>query len=351
MKNTIEEEDLEARKRHHLEMASQSQKELWELNGYFDYEPLLEALPERNTYYQREFSFLKKTMRAPLWISSMTGGTQEAKLINHHLAKVCSEFGLGMGLGSCRPLLLPERKKEVWPHFHLRPLIGKDLPLMGNIGIAQVEKLLRDQKEGQLEELVSELDLDGLFVHINPLQEYLQPEGDPIFRPPLETLQEFLEKTSYPVAIKEVGQGMGPLSLRAAIQLPLAVIEFAAFGGTNFTSLEMQRSSLSQHFAPLAFVGHSVQEMVCEVNHLLQALGPKAQCREFIISGGVSSFLHGLYLIRSLKGKAVYGQAYSFLRKAQEGYASLRAYVKDQLFGLELANRYLKLKKRSVKKE
>ncbi len=290
------------RKGEHLQLADQFRGMETGPCPHFDYEPLLSALPDKGQIYRRPMAFLGKRVCAPLWVSSMTGGTTEAREINRRLAQVCAEFGLGMGLGSCRIALEAMESKtpaEILKDFDLRPIVGDEWPLMGNIGIAQVERLLAQKKHHQLDQLVERLKLDGLFVHINPLQEWFQPEGDPITRPPIETLQELLEGVSFPVAIKEVGQGMGPASLKAALQLPLAAIEFAAFGGSNFTLLEMHRSG-DTNLSPLGQVGHSAEDMVSQTNALCAELGSRAQCSEFIISGGVSSFLHGWSLIQSL---------------------------------------------------
>ncbi len=336
------------RKGEHLGLADGSQMAGRPPNPSFDYEPLLAAHPDKGQFFQRPRSFLGKEIRAPLWVSSMTGGTACAGEINRRLARVCAEFGLGMGLGSCRVLLdVKSSRDPVFGDFDLRRILGDGLPLMGNLGIAQVERLLARKKIRQLGQLVERLQLDGLFVHINPLQEWFQPEGDCLSRPPLETLQELLGVVDFPVAIKEVGQGMGPSSLRAALQLPLAAIEFGAFGGTNFSALEMQRN-LFKSLEPLAEVGHSAEEMLTHTNALLRDLGPRAQCAEFIISGGVTSFLHGLALMQSLNAKAVYGQAHALLARARQDYPTLREYVREQLLGLELADRYLVAKKRGV---
>ena len=336
------------RKGEHLGLADGSQMAGKRPNSHFDYEPLLAMHPDKGQVFQCPLSFLGKEIRAPLWVSSMTGGTASAGEINRRLARVCAEFGLGMGLGSCRVLLDAKSSRDpVFSDFDLRPILGDGLPLMGNVGIAQVERLLKCNKNHQLDQLIERLRLDGLFVHINPLQEWFQPEGDCITRPPLDTLHELLDCVSFPVAIKEVGQGMGPESLRKALQLPLAAIEFGAFGGTNFSALEMQRNHYHS-LEPLAEVGHSAEEMVSYINTILSDLGPRAQCTEFIISGGVISFLHGLALMQSLNAVAVYGQAHALLVRARQDYPTLREYVREQLLGLELADRYLVPKKRGV---
>ncbi len=330
-----------ARKRDHIELAFRSQVESGTLDNRFFYEPVLAAHPEKGTL--KKFLFLGKTMTAPVWVSSMTGGTEHANTINHNLARACKEFGMGMGLGSCRPLLY---SNDSLADFNVRPLIGDDLPLFANLGIAQLEELIDKGELYRVQDLLSKLQADGLIIHINPLQEWLQPEGDRFKRPPLETIQRALEKTEAPVIVKEVGQGMGYESLKALMQLPLAAIDFAANGGTNFSRLEMLRGDAQKAatYEPLAYVGHSAEEMVILANQLLLELGNAAQCRQFIISGGVQHFLDGYYLINKIQAPAIYGQASAFLRHARGSYEALQEYVAAQVEGLELANAFLKIK-------
>jgi isopentenyl-diphosphate Delta-isomerase len=286
---------------------------------------------------------LGRPHRAPLWVSSMTGGTQLARKINHNLARACGEFGFGMGLGSCRALLYSD---EYFADFNVRPIMGDQVPLYANLGIAQVEKLLANNEVKVAEDLVAKLRADGLIIHVNPTQEWLQPEGDRLLRTPLDTIAEFLSRTSLKVIVKEVGQGMGPASLRALLQLPLEAIDFAASGGTNFALLELLRSDDQQReaFEPLSLVGHSATEMVDLTNALVTELGHTLRCRQVIISGGVKNFLDGYYLNQKLGLPSVYGQASAFLKPAKESYESLQRYVQLQLRGLAYARAYLRVK-------
>jgi len=110
-----EDPTAEDRKKDHIELAFQSQVAVHSLDQRFYYEPLLAAHPTATTL--APFSFLNKTMQVPLWVSSMTGGTAMANTINHHLARACGEFGMGMGLGSCRSLLYSD---EYLADFNVR---------------------------------------------------------------------------------------------------------------------------------------------------------------------------------------------------------------------------------------
>ena len=330
------------RKKDHIELAFQSQIESGQLDRRFYYEPLLAGHPEAGSL--TTVSFLGKKMQAPIWVSSMTGGTAMARTINQNLARACREFGMGMGLGSCRSLLYSD---DTLDDFNIRPLIGSDLPLYANLGIAQIEQLIEQNDLYRIDQLIEKLSADGLIVHVNPLQEWLQPEGDRFRQAPIKTIETLLGSTQHPIIVKEVGQGMGYESLRALFQLPLAAVDFAANGGTNFSKLELLRSDKQKRtiYSQLAFVGHSAEEMVQMTNQVAEELGGDMRCRQVIISGGVRNFLDGYFLINKLALSCVYGQASGFLQHARGSYEDLREYVAAQIQGLELANALLSIKK------
>lgn len=333
-----EDPTAERRKHDHIALAFKSRVESGELDARFYYEPALSAHPKEGSL--PPFSFLGKTLRTPMWVSSMTGGTALARKINRNLAQACAEFGMGIGLGSCRQLL---NSNEFLPDFDVRNIMGPDLPLYANLGCAQIEQLLENNSVEKLQELIDKLHADGLIIHVNPLQEAMQPEGDHFSRPPLEIVEDVLSRFEFPVIVKEVGQGFGPASLRALLKLPLAAVEFGAAGGTNFALLELLRSNEQYRstFAGLARVGHSAAEMLVWSNNVAAETGSECKTRHLIISGGVSDYLDGYYLIKQSVLPAVYGQASAFLRHAQDDYESLRTFVRAQVRGLELANAFL----------
>src|SRR5512133_1139130 len=119
----------------------------------------------------------------------------------------------------------------------------------------------------------------------------------------------------YPVIVKEVGQGMGPESLKALLELPLEAIELAAFGGTNFAKVELLRSDdfTQQYYGPVSQIGHDAPEMTELINAIV-GNNSKPGCRQVIISGGITSFLDGYWLINRCKLPAIYGQASEFLK-------------------------------------
>jgi isopentenyl-diphosphate Delta-isomerase len=330
---------MEQRKTDHLELALSSQVSADQFDGRFNYEPLLGSHTKGEI---GPFTFLGKTLRVPMWVSSMTGGTQLARTINTNLARVCHEFGMGMGLGSCRILL---EKEEYFPDFNMRDIIGKELPFYANFGISQLENMLRDGSYPKILDLVHRLRADGLIIHVNPIQEWLQTEGDVLKHPPVETIEEFLSLTEMKIIVKEVGQGMGPESIRRLMNCPIEAFELAGLGGTNFARVELARSTLQQRelYSPLALVGHSAGEMLEVINEIVRSGSPLG-CRQLIISGGIHSFLDGHYYISKSLLPGIFGQAAGFLRYARGDYEDLRSFVSDQVKGLAFARAFLQVK-------
>ncbi|MBM3171745.1 MAG: isopentenyl-diphosphate delta-isomerase [Bacteroidetes bacterium] len=319
------------RKKDHLDLAFQAQTQQ-PLQG-LNYEPLFSGHP---TEAGIPTLFQGKWLGAPLWISSMTGGTKEAAHINKNLAMVCAEFKLGMGLGSCRPLL---ESKQAWSDFDLRPMIGDNLPFFANLGIAQLEDYIDANRFDEINSMVSALKADGLIVHVNPLQEWMQPGGDRYKRPPIDTIRQVLDLSTFPIIVKEVGQGMGPRSLQALMELPLLAIEFGAFGGTNFALLELMRSenNTENQADPLAYIGHTADQMLSFAAQICSNPSIQVQTQHLIISGGIKSYLHGYRLVQQSPLPAVYAMASGFLAHARGDYAGLKAFVKAQLEGLSMA--------------
>ena len=339
LENTPDDPNATQRKRDHIELALKSQ--VSSLDPRFYYEPLFAAHPEKGSL--KPFTFLEKTFNVPMWVSSMTGGTDMARIINSNLARACGEFGFGMGLGSCRQLLYSDDYLE---DFNVRPLLGEGVPLFANLGIAQLDTLIERDEIGLIENLVTKLKADGLIIHVNPMQEWLQPEGDRFKKPPIETIQTLIQHLKMPLIVKEVGQGFGYESIKTLLQLPLAAVDFAAAGGTSFSKLELLRGPSEQQktYNALAHIGHSAVEMVDFTNQIVTELGDNIRCRQLIVSGGIQDFLDGFYCLKKLNLPAIYGQASAFLKYAQGDYADLKAFIEMQIRGLELAEAFLRIK-------
>lgn len=329
---------MEDRKKDHIDLALGNRTGSFQKDVRFVYEPLLSGhhVPEL-----KSVTLAGKSMKLPVWISSMTGGSGIARHINTNLAMVANEFGLGMGLGSCRILL--DSDKHL-PDFDMRHVIGDDTPLWANLGIAQLEQMADKGTLKEVAQMIHLLRCDGLIIHVNPLQEWFQPEGDRLKYAPLQTIREVLTHLDVPLIVKEVGQGMGRESLRALMQLPLAAIEFASFGGTNFARVEMMRRPGLEHelFEPMVYVGQTASDMLNDIKWLIDQ-GTECKVPTLIISGGIKNYLDGYYFIQSSPLPAAYGMASGFLKHARDSYSSMRDWAAAHIEGLKMAHAYLRI--------
>ena len=331
--------DDSKRKSDHINLALQSQTLVNEADNRFYYEPVISGFPSKPLEIT---PFAGKELKVPIWISSMTGGHLMSGKINRNLAMACKEFGMGMGLGSCRMLLSEE---TYFADFDVRSIIGDENPLFANLGIAQIEEMVERNETDQLRRLIDRLRADGLIIHVNPLQEWVQPEGNVIHHPPIDTIERLLEKIDFQLIVKEVGQGFGPQSLRRLLRLPLTAIEFGAFGGTNFSKVEIQRNTILKQelHQPFVKVGVTADEMVDLINDMVLS-GNKFTCNQLIISGGIHNYLEGYYLTQKSILPAIYAQASAFLKYSQGEYTDLQQFVAAQIEGLKMAQNYLTLK-------
>lgn len=327
----------EQRKADHIELAKNSQVKAESLSGLFNYEPLFHAHPPKDA--KIETSIFGKKLNYPLWISSMTGGAKSAQLINKNLATVASQYKIGMGLGSCRSILDSDNRFE---DFNLRPILGTDVPFYANLGIAQLEELVEKKSIDKIHHLIDRLSADGLIIHVNPLQEWFQPEGDRYKKAPIETIEAILKNKKYPVIVKEVGQGFGPRSLRALIELKVDGIELAGFGGTNFSKLEALRKSqdgIVSSKSALINVGHTPDEMV----DILNSIYTINSSTSIIISGGIKDVVHGMALKQRLKFNSVIGFGLRFLEHAED-LNKLNKFIIDEIETLQMTNSFLEIK-------
>lgn len=334
-------EQTASRKDKHVDLALKSQVSITDPRFY--YEPMIATHPDKNETWKTHFG--NKTMKFPIWISSMTGGTDKTNEINKRLATTAGKFGLGMGVGSIR-IAIEDSSKE--KDFAIRKYLGDQSPFYINFGIAQIEQSLQNGEIYKLIRLKDNLDADGFIIHVNPLQEWMQPEGDRILNPPVKTIERFLDETNVvPLIVKEVGQGYGPESMKALLKLPLMAIEFAAHGGTNFSKVELQRNEAKASFMQsMINVGQTADEMVDILNEIVATNGKEMKCHTVIVSGGLKDFLDGYYYIRKTKTKAIYGHASKFLKYALQSQEALNEFTGYQTEGLLLARAFLKLKEK-----
>jgi isopentenyl-diphosphate delta-isomerase len=204
--------------------------------GFDEWDFVHNALPECDVAeIDTRVRFLNKELSFPLIVSSMTGGYSDALKINRQLAELCAEHGLAMGVGSQRQAL----EDQTYHHtFSVARKAAPEIPLFGNLGGAEVAKL-RDA--GPVLRLVDMIRADGFAVHLNPLQEYLQPEGNPQFKGVLEGIAMLVRQLPVPVMVKEIGAGISSAVARRLIDVGVRVIDVAGAGGTSWAGVEILR--------------------------------------------------------------------------------------------------------------
>jgi len=197
-------------------------------------------------------SLLGRELRAPLLISCMTGGTPAAGRINTALAEAAGELGIAMGLGSGRALL---ENDDTARWFEVRKH-APDALLFANLGAVQLNLGVGID---DCRRLVERLDADALVLHLNPLQEGLQPEGDTCFAGLQHRISELCDDLDRPVIVKEVGWGLSPEVVDRLFAAGVSGVDVAGAGGTSWSEVERHRldEPARQHVAS-AFAGWGI---------------------------------------------------------------------------------------------
>ena len=175
-----------------------------------------------------------KKLSAPFLISSMTGGTLLARQLNQRLASVAQSFGFAMGVGSQRAGLVEAGLEST---FQVRK-VAPDILLFANLGAIQ---LVRGFSVDDCQKAVDMIEADALILHLNPLQEALQPEGETNFGGLAKRISEVCRRLESPVVVKEVGWGISEKAARMLIEAGVAAIDVAGAGGTSWSQVEMYR--------------------------------------------------------------------------------------------------------------
>ncbi len=259
-------------------------------------------------------TFLGKQLGAPLLISSMTGGTQEAGIINRRLAEVAQHYKIAMGVGSQRVAV---EKPQVASTFAVRSL-APDTLLFANLGAVQLNY---DYGLDQCLRVVDLLEADALILHLNPLQEYIQPKGDTNFRGLLDKIATLCKKLPIPVIAKEVGNGISAAMAQKLITAGVSAIDVAGAGGTSWAKVESERAETAlQRRLGMTFADWGLPTAEC-----ITSVRTVAPTVPLIASGGLR---HGLDVAKAIAlGADIAGLALPFLQAAAESEAALHALV------------------------
>ncbi|MEM4481930.1 MAG: type 2 isopentenyl-diphosphate Delta-isomerase [Desulfurococcaceae archaeon] len=183
--------------------------------------------------------FLNYELNAPLVIEAITGGHPQLKSINEGLAHLAHDFKIAIGVGSQRPLIKSNFNDEILETYRVVREIAHDVPLIGNIGIAQ----LRDLDTNVARKIVESIKADALAIHLNPAQELIQPEGDRDFEYELlDKTAELVRELGVPLIIKEVGNGLSMEVVKAFTKIGVRAFDVAGACGTNWAMVEALRN-------------------------------------------------------------------------------------------------------------
>ncbi|MBL4685958.1 MAG: type 2 isopentenyl-diphosphate Delta-isomerase [Nannocystaceae bacterium] len=228
--------DISQRKKDHLALCAGPNV------GFRDKTTLLEqvefvhdALPEMHAdAVDSTTTLLGKTLKAPLIVAAMTGGTDIAAKINKDIARAADELGLGFGLGSQRAMF--ERPETAWT-FQVRD-VAPNVLLLGNLGLQQAASMTTPQ----IVDLCKQVGADALCIHLNPAMEIVQPGGDRDFSGGLELFKRLVGELPIPVVAKETGCGLSRHVAQRLVDVGVTAVDISGAGGTSWVGVEEHRA-------------------------------------------------------------------------------------------------------------
>ncbi len=297
---------LSQRKADHIQINLEKDVRSGLTTGLEHYRFVHEALPEINLEdVDTSLTVFGKPLAAPMLISSMTGGTAEAAIINRRLAEAAQQMRVAMGVGSQRTALEHEEHVE---SFQVRKF-APDILLFANLGAVQLNYGYGLE---QCQRAVDMIEADALYLHLNPLQEAVQEGGDTDFSGLAAKIAEVCKKLPVPVIAKEVGWGISERSANLLKECGVAAIDVAGAGGTSWSQVEMHRAA-TQFGRELAatFVGWGIPTA-----DSIQMVRQAAPDMMVFASGGLKD---GLDIAKCIAlGATLGGMAGNFLRAAAE---------------------------------
>jgi isopentenyl-diphosphate Delta-isomerase len=299
-------DDLEQRKSQHLDLAVNEEVEPAGSDSLLRCVRLVhDALPElRLDDVDLSTTFCGVSLRAPLMIVGMTGGTARASRINQDLALLAQEEGIAFGVGSMRIVL---REPERLSTFDVRP--ARPPLLFANLGAQQLS-----ETPAAAARLIELLGADGICIHLNPAQELVQTNGDRDFRGCLDAIGALAAKLGDKLVVKETGCGVSPRVARMLRARGVRAIDVSGLGGTSWTRVEQLRAATPEARALGTLLSDWGIPTAAALGACAKAVGKDVQ---LVASGGIRS---GLDAARALSlGAAVAGFALPMLRAHQRG--------------------------------
>jgi isopentenyl-diphosphate Delta-isomerase len=289
------------RKAEHILLALDQRMQLGR-SFFDDYRFEHAALPEIDVAeIDLSVEFLGRRLAAPLLISCMTGGTDMAGRINRHLAAGAERTGVALGVGSQRKALEDPAKADT---FRVRE-VAPTVPLLANLGAVQLNYGMGVRECRQAVDMIG---ADALVLHLNPLQEAIQPEGQCNFSGLLPKIGQVVRELDVPVVVKEVGCGISEATGRALAAQGVQIVDTAGVGGTSWARIEAQRAGDLELGEIFAGWGLPTPESIQQVR--------RVEGLTVIASGGLRNGLDAAKAIAL--GADLVGMAYPFLAPANE---------------------------------
>ncbi len=308
------------RKAEHIALALDRRMQI-EASYFDDYRFLHQALPEIDlAEIDTSMTFLGKRLAAPILVSCMTGGTAIANQINLNLAAGAELSGVAVGVGSQRKAIEDPSQAA---SFEVRK-VAPTAALLGNLGAVQLNYGFGID---HCRRAVAMIEADALALHLNPLQEALQPEGQTNFKGLLPKMADVVRGLDVPVIAKEVGCGMSEATGRALAGIGIVHLDTAGLGGTSWARIEASRSGDLELGELFADWGIPTPQSIVELRRI-----PRVTV---IGSGGVRS---GLDVAKAIAlGADLVGLAYPFLAAAQRSPDDVAERIERLVHELKIA--------------
>jgi isopentenyl-diphosphate delta-isomerase len=316
---------ISERKLQHLRLSLEESVQSTRTAGFDRWSFIHQALPELDLdTIDTTTTFLGRRLRIPFLVSSMTGGAHAAGDINRRLALVAQSMGLAFGVGSQRAGLTHRDLRHTYQVRSVAP----DILLFANLGAVQLNY---GMGVDQCLEAIEMIGADALVLHLNPLQEALQQEGDHNFRGLLEKIGLIARALPVPVLVKEVGCGITGRVARQLADAGVAAIDVAGAGGTSFARVEaFRRDNADEVEMALAFSEWGIPT----AEAIRQAVGA-VPGTPIIASGGIKN---GLDAAKALAlGARLVGFAHAVLGAAAQGEEPVRRVLEGFAWQLRVA--------------
>ncbi len=284
------------------------------------------SLPEINfDDIDTSTTFLGHKFSAPLMVGAMTGGAELAAKINKNIAEAAEEMGLGMAVGSQRAGLFDKRLADTYS------IARKAAPkafIGSNIGGAQVSAGF---KIDDAKKLVKMLDADAFYIHLNPAQEIVQPEGEPNYRNVVSGIKRFVDNINKPVVVKEVGFGISGEVAKRLENIGVSAIEVAGMGGTSYAAVEHYRA-VEFNMDIKARMGEMLWDWGIPTAASLYMVKRSVKI-PVVASGGLRN---GLEIAKAIAmGASLTAAAWPFLRPATVSSDKVKEKMEEMIHGLK----------------